>query len=70
MEVIKVGENKVKDDEYESKCVLLFTPNNKYCAFTALDDDLFAPRGYYVKKKYGIPVIFDSGCSHILTPLE
>ena len=70
MEVIKVEENKGKDDEYKSKFVSLFTPNNKHCAFTALGDFLFVPRGYYVKVKDGIPVILDSGCSHALTPLE
>ena len=58
MEVIKVGENRWEEDEYESKFVSVFSQNNKpwlekkiiydnddlNCAFTALDDDLFVPR--------------------------
>ena len=59
MEVIKVGENRWDEDEYESKCVSVFSQNNKpwlenniiyddndfNYAFTALDDDLFVPQG-------------------------
>ena len=37
------------------------------CAFIALDDDLFFPRGYYGNTD-GIPIIFDSGCTYAVTP--
>ena len=37
------------------------------CAFTALDDGLFVSRGCYGNKD-GIPIIFDSGCTHAITP--
>ena len=35
--------------------------------YTALDDDLFLPRGRYVGKD-GVPIIFDTGCSISVTP--
>ena len=35
--------------------------------FTAIDDDLFIPKGVY-KDKTGVDIIFDSGCTHAVTP--
>lgn len=37
------------------------------CAFTALEDDLFPPRGYYARID-DVPIIFDSRCTHTVTP--
>lgn len=36
-------------------------------ASTALEDDLFLPRGYY-KMSDGVPYTFDFGCTHAVTP--
>ena len=38
--------------------------------YTALEDDLFMPKGYYTTEKDGIPVIFDSGCTHAVAPVK
>ena len=38
--------------------------------YTALEDDLFVPKGYYTNEKDGIPVIFDSGCTHAMAPVK
>ena len=45
------------------------TVNPEIFAYTALDDDLFLPRGIYNSDK-GVPIIFDSGCTHAVTPFK
>ena len=42
---------------------------NKIGCYTAVDDDLFLPKGIY-KADEGVPIIFDSGCTHAVTPYE
>ena len=64
--MVKLGE--APETEGNDKIVSVFR-QSKLHALTALDDDLFGPRGYYGKED-GIPIIFDSGCTHALTPFE
>ena len=59
LEVIKVGED-------ASSHPTIDIPGG----YTALEDDLFVPNGYYTNKRDGIPVIFDSGCTHAVAPVE
>ena len=40
------------------------TDLNDICTYIALDDDLFLPRGVYKIEK-GVPIIPDSGCTHV-----
>ena len=35
--------------------------------YTAVDSDLFLPRGMYKVDK-GVDIIFDSGCTHVVAP--
>ena len=37
--------------------------------YTAVDTDLFLPKGLY-KGEQGVEIIFDSGCTHAVTPRE
>ena len=50
---------------------LFLTNNNKHqiynSSYTALDDDLYGPKGYYLGADQ-IPVIFDSECTVAITP--
>ena len=39
-----------------------------YC-FTALEEDLFSPKGFYVGPG-SKPIVFDSGCSIAVTPFK
>ena len=39
----------------------------KISGYTAIDDDLFLPKGVYKNEK-GVDIIFDSGCTHAVTP--
>ena len=65
LEVLKVGEKpKTKDD---GNIISVFKKPSMIHSFTALYFDLFRPRGYYGKAD-GIPIIFDSGYTHTLTP--
>ena len=36
--------------------------------FTAIQDDSFAPKGYYSSEDEKAPIVFDSGCSVAVTP--
>ena len=73
LEVIKIGEDKYPKREDEDGFVSIHNseaPNNFLGGYTALEDDLFVPKGYYSNEGGGIPVIFDSGCTHALSPFE
>ena len=35
---------------------------------TCLDNDLYLPKGLYSTRTKGIPIIFDSGCSVVVSP--
>ena len=64
----------VKDSvgTYDEELFLLQSDTiNHHCAhcFTALDDDLFAPKGFYADNG-DRPVVFDSGCSVSITPYK
>ena len=37
------------------------------CVNTVIDDDLFIPKGLYKSDKE-VDIIFDSGCTHAVTP--
>ena len=52
IEIVKVGEKKESSKDY---------------GYTALENDLFLPKGVYNSEK-GVPIIFDSGCTHAVTP--
>ena len=67
LEVINIGKNQWEEEEkYEHEFVSVHPTSG----FTALDDDLFVPKGYYGNNKDGIPVIFDSGCNHAVAPIK
>ena len=68
LEVIKVGDNTEMDKDIERRndFISVFSgPLKDKCVYgyTSLDDDLLVPRGYYGSDD-GIPVIFDSLCTH------
>ena len=69
LEVVKIKKNlgkKGEEDEHE----FVSTHSSTGYGLTALDDNLFVPKGYYYNNKDGIPVIFDSGCNHAVAPIE
>ena len=67
LEVVRIGENQ------ENKISLFITdannPLGNCYVLTGLDNDLFLPKGYY-SGDGGIPIIFDSGCTHAVTPFK
>ena len=75
LEVIKVGEENQDKGDYISIFHSsggiysdgIITPDT--CAYTSLENDLFLPRGIYNIDK-GVSIIFDSGCTHAVTPFE
>ena len=40
---------------------------DEICGYTAVDSELFLPRGVYQSDK-GVPIIFDYGYTHAVTP--
>ena len=52
IEIVKIGEKK---------------GSSEICGYTALENDLFLPKGVYNSEK-GVLIIFDSGCTHAVTP--
>ena len=59
LEIIKVGED-------ASSHPTVDIPGG----YNALENDLFVPKSYHTNKRDGIPVIFDSGCTHVGAPVE
>ena len=81
LEMIKVGET-TEGEEDKNKFISVFSSQKKETwlqnkvvylmndtnyVFTALDNDLFVPRGCY-ENKDGIPIMFYSDCTHDVTP--
>jgi hypothetical protein len=60
---------KVKDERKEEEYLPVLNTGGalEFTAYTALEEDLFLPRGIYSSDK-GVPIIFDSGCTHAVTP--
>ena len=72
LEIIKTGQNKedingiIDINDGFTSINDGFTDMNGY---TAVDTDLFLPKGLYKGEK-GVEIIFDSGCTHAVTPHE
>ncbi len=70
IEVARIGNDVWSGEEHEHLFVSDHTIINKLNGYTALDDDLFVPKGYYIGDNDNIPVIFDSGYHHAVAPVE